>query len=186
MNPRCDAGSWSGRPLRGAGVRTRAGSRVLAAGGALAFWFACLPVGALAASPDWQAGAATVRDLMQGELRPAPAVPAPRPALASSGVRLTALYGTAGQLTAVLDVGGVRKEYRPGASLPYGGNGSATEYRLVRIVDTCVVLRRGTQGRLRTACYAPTSPVPRPSSHVGASPAMLAAPLPVDNAGVSP
>ena len=154
-------------------------------------YLALLPAVTLATPADWQAGATHVRELVQAELRgpvePAP-VSAARPAPAPP--RLVALYGTAGHYTVILDVDGVRKEYRPGASLPYGGQGGATEYRLVRLIDTCVVLRRGAQGRLRTACYVPQpAPVlaPAPGSPAAAAAGdVLSSPLPLAGAGGLP
>lgn len=85
------------------------------------------------------------------EVKPADRTPARAMA---DRIELIELYGHGDTLTAVLAVNGQRKEYRPGATLPYGGQGSRNEYRLVRIVDTCVVLRKGS-GPLRTACYQP-------------------------------
>jgi len=70
-------------------------------------------------------------------------------------VELAALYGTAGRYTAVVYVNGMRKEYRPGATLPYAGGGAAREYRLIRIVDSCVLLKRQNARQTRSACFNP-------------------------------
>lgn len=70
-------------------------------------------------------------------------------------VELAALYGTAGRFTAVVYVNGRRKEYRPGATLPYAGDGAAREYRLVRIVDSCVLLKKQNARQTRSACFNP-------------------------------
>lgn len=83
-----------------------------------------------------------------------PAAPAPARA-ARDRVELAALYGTAGRFTAVVYVNGQRKEYRPGATLPYAGDGAAREYRLVRIVDSCVLLKKQNARQARSACFNP-------------------------------
>ncbi len=96
-------------------------------------------------------------------------------------IKLVKLYGHSERLTVVLNVNGHRKEYRPGATLPYGGGGRHREYRLLRIVDTCVVLRKGN-GPTRTACYQPQSRDPHARTRNSARPAALsslAAPLPM-------
>ena len=105
--------------------------------------------------------------------------------VAPDRLELAALYGTTGRLTAVVYVNGVRKEYRPGATLPYAGKGSASEYRLIRIVDTCVLLKRRNARHTRSACFNPSSQPdavpPRSDSRVlaaGGEATSLAAPLP--------
>lgn len=132
--------------------------------------FALLAAPVCCASDAWHADTATVLELLRADAQRAmaslaPVLPAPQEATTAvaprqAQVRLAKLYGTAGQFTAVVYVDDVRKEYRPGASLPYGSRGGSAEYRLVRIVDTCVVLRRGGGGPIRTACFAPQ---PEPS-----------------------
>src|SRR5690606_25504498 len=110
------------------------------------------------ADPGWREQITSVLELMQQDARKArqaaglesPRTVAPERTAAAAvddRLQLTALYGSAGALTVVVHVNGARKEYRPGATLPYGGAGSRKEYRLERIVDTCVVLRKpGARG----------------------------------------
>lgn len=124
----------------------------------------------------WQDQTASVLELLQADTRRAllreggaatrEASPARPVAPAEDVLRLAALYGTADQVTAVLYVNGVRKEYRPGASLPYGGAGSAREYRLQRVLDSCVVLRKARASRVRSVCFEPVAePVPVALAH---------------------
>lgn len=117
--------------------------------------------------------------------RAAPVVAQPKPAPVRDTIRLVELFGAGDQLTAVVQVNGQRKEYKPGASLPYAGGGRRVEYRLLRIVDTCVVLQKG-KGAIRTACYEPQRAKPALSavsvgSQVPAATA-LSAPLPYTRA----
>lgn len=148
-----------------------------------------LPGGAAAtdqgkAGQAWEEQITSVLELMQHDARRAregagvvatgALVKSATPA-ADDRLQLAALYGSAGALTAIVYVNGVRKEYRPGASLPYGGAGSRREYRLERIVDTCVVLRKPGARSTRSACYQPeATPLPVAPSSVVA----LDAPLP--------
>nr|MBF0684621.1 hypothetical protein [Pseudomonas sp.] len=161
-----------------------------------------------ASSEAWHAHAESVLELLQADTRRAldnVAGRAPQAAgqMESSGrapvapdrvaadrvapdrLELAALYGTAGRLTAVVYVNGERKEYRPGATLPYAGKGAAGEYRLVRIVDTCVLLKRRNARQTRSACFNPASQpdaVPLHSDNrvlaAGSEAASLAMPLP--------
>lgn len=116
----------------------------------------------------WHANADSVLELLQADTRralenanlPARDSPAAEPAQATAvkradDIRLAALYGVDGNMTAVVYVNGVHKEYRPGAKLPYAGAGSAVEYRLLRIVDSCVVLQKKGSKRVRSACFQP-------------------------------
>lgn len=151
---------------------------------------------AVAQAPDaWHANAESVLELLQADTRRAWAATGlsnqSRPALSSAAaaqppdeLELAALYGTSGRLTAVVYVNGVRKEYRPGAKLPYAGAGGSREYRLLRIADTCVVLQK-TGRAARSVCFRTDMPEPgSPPSLAGSnalaaghSPA-LGAPLP--------
>lgn len=154
-------GGWRGALA----VRPRARGRAAVLG-----LLACGAVWAL--PPDqavWRDQTASVLELLKEDTRraleqegladrqrpadaPARAVPP-----AADTLRLAALYGTAGQLTAVLYVNGVRKEYRPGASLPYGGAGAVREYRLQRVLDSCVVVRKAGVARIRSVCFEPVA-----------------------------
>lgn len=163
--------------------RNRVGARRLARTCRAAVLIGGLCAGGAAAQPPsdvWPEHVGTVLELLQAETRRAiesvqprhatPGTPAAegtgRPARpAAAVIELAALYGTRDSLTAIVYVDGVRKAYRPGAALPYAGAGSAHEYRLVRIVDTCVVLRKGARGALRTACFQPGASAPRPAVH---------------------
>lgn len=79
---------------------------------------------------------------------------AARPALPSPPhLQLRGLFGTEPHYTVLLAVDGQLHTYRPGASLPLNGRGRRHDYRLVRVIDRCVVVRRGARGPLRTACY---------------------------------
>lgn len=167
----------------------------------LAAWTAtsaalALPGAAIASSEAWHAHAESVLELLQADTRRAlagmpgasgPAAPAARspvqPPKAPDRIELTALYGTDGKFTAVVHVNGVRKEYRPGATLPYAGNGAAREYRLVRIVDSCVLLKKQNQSRTRSACFNPTLqldavPVRQGNPAMAGAASSLNAPLP--------
>ncbi|GAA5233810.1 hypothetical protein FOZ76_07030 [Verticiella sediminum] len=116
----------------------------------------------------WHAEAQTVQALLQAERDRLPGAPhahagsaaqqAPARVLPGETLTLVELYGVGTQLTAVVLVDGVRKEYRPGASLPYGGRG-ASEYRLLGIVQGCALLRRGA-GAVRTVCHRPAPAAP--------------------------
>lgn len=98
------------------------------------------------------------------------------PERGAARLRLRGLYGIEPRFTVLLEVDGVIKLYRPGASLPINGEGAEHEFRLLRVQDRCVVLRWGT-ARPRTACYhnPPILPLPvgEPSWAEG-----LKAPLP--------
>lgn len=150
---------------------------------------------AMAQTQDaWHANAESVLELLQADTRRAwtatglssqsPPAPSSAAAQPPDELELAALYGTSGRLTAVVYVNGVRKEYRPGAKLPYAGAGGAREYRLLRIVDTCVVLQK-TGRAARSVCFRTDMPEPgSPPSLAGStalaaghSPA-LGAPLP--------
>lgn len=136
----------------------------------------------------WHEQAETVRALLRADAarvlaREAPAAPEPvEPGAAAAtapvapGLALVALYGVGRELTAIVEVDGVRKEYRPGASLPHGGAGAAREYRLIGLLDNCAVLRRG-QGRARSVCYRP-APEPGAPGARSAALAELGQPLP--------
>jgi hypothetical protein len=134
------------------------------------------PTCARASSEAWHAHAESVLELLQadtrraldslaaGRLQSATSTPASTPGVADGAaparaapdeLELAALYGTAGRFTAVVYVNGVRKEYRPGATLPYAGRGAAREYRLIRIVDSCVLLKRQNARQTRSACFNP-------------------------------
>ncbi len=169
-------------PTRGAS-RSRLGLALLALAGT--------PLPALALDADWQRGALTVRDLMQAELEPARAatlapMPMPMPAgplAAPAGqMRLTALYGTAGRWTAVLEIGGERKVYRPGASLPVGGQGAAAEYRLLGVRDGCVVLRRASHAP-QAVCFEPHDAHGMPAPGRAGAAGALSSPLPPEWGG---
>ena len=108
------------------------------------------------------------------------AAPAP---VAAPVPRLRGLYGIEPHYTVLLEVAGELKTYRPGASLPINGRSGSQEFRLVRVVDRCVVLRQGARGRLHTACYlGQPGPVRLGEQSVGVpgsgGPAELARPLP--------
>jgi len=134
------------------------------------------PAPVRASSEAWHAHADSVLELLQAETRRAldgmaagraqatTSTTAPAQAnqeavapdrVAPDQLELAALYGTAGRFTAVVYVNGMRKEYRPGATLPYAGGGAAREYRLVRIVDSCVLLKRQNARQTRSACFNP-------------------------------
>ncbi len=160
---------------------------------------AAAQVGASPPEHAWHANASSVLELLQADTRrafeglraaepPRDAAPA---APVNSGpkadrIELAALYGTAGRFTAVVYVNGVRKEYRPGAKLPYAGGGSASEYRLLRIVDSCVILQKAKAARVRSACFRPASEADTAPSLAGSTAlaagdpgAALNTPLPV-------
>lgn len=147
------------------------------------------PAPVRASSEAWHAHADSVLELLQAETRraldgmvadrPQATITAPAPAqgrqeatspdrVLPDRVELAALYGTAGRYTAVVYVNGMRKEYRPGATLPYAGGGAAREYRLIRIVDSCVLLKRQNARQTRSACFNPArqpDAVPPHSDH---------------------
>lgn len=154
----------------------RLDARVIRVSLATALSLSAAPPYAWASSEAWHAHAESVLELLQADTRRAlgsleagrPRDPASKPdttagaadrAAPAGGVpdqlELVALYGTAGRFTAVVHVNGVRKEYRPGATLPYAGGGAAREYRLVRIVDSCVLLKRQNARQTRSACFSP-------------------------------
>lgn len=156
-----------------------------------------------ASSEAWHAHAESVLELLQVDTRRAldnmaagrpPAADAtprlPEPPAGGAPVRaardrveLAALYGTDGKLTAVVYVNGQRKEYRPGATLPYAGEGASREYRLIRIVDSCVLLQRQNSRQTRSACFNPARhpdamPLQEGRTLAGGEEALLKAPLP--------
>lgn len=112
------------------------------------------------------------------------AVKPPEATPASPVLRLRGLYGTESRYTVLLEVNGEVKTYRPGATLPINGRGAGHEFRLVRVVDRCVVVRQGARGRLHTACYQrPLGGLglaaPRPAAASPGLPAGLSQPLPL-------
>ncbi|OVZ54353.1 hypothetical protein CDO44_26800 [Pigmentiphaga sp. NML080357] len=100
--------------------------------------------------------------------RGAPAAPARR----GDKLVLASVYGLRGALTAVVLVNGEPRVYRQGRDLPRGATSSNAEYRLQRIEDGCVYLRKGSAGE-RSACFDPSASLPRPP--VAGSP--VAAPI---------
>ncbi|MEK7945569.1 hypothetical protein WKR98_12495 [Pigmentiphaga sp. YJ18] len=114
----------------------------------------------------------TARALAAERARQAPVTKA-APAQARRGDRvvLTSLYGLKGALHAIVQVNGEPRLYRQGDELPRGATDAAREYRLQRIDDGCVYLRKGTA--VRSACILPSAP----GSRMAAEPPR-AAPMP--------
>lgn len=114
----------------------------------------------------------TARALAAERARQAPvAKPAAAPARRGDRVVLTSLYGTKGTLNAIVQVNGESRFYRQGDELPRGATDTAGEYRLQRIDDGCVYLRKGAS--VRSACILPSAP----GARVAAEPSS-AAPMP--------
>jgi len=121
----------------------------------------------------------TERALAAERARQAPAArAAPAPVRRSDRIDLSSLYGLKGALSAVVLVNGEPRFYRQGSELPRGALAAAQEYRLLRIDDGCVYLRKGTKER--SACFVRAEPGPAAPADRGA-PASLPAPamLPV-------
>ncbi|MBN9472541.1 MAG: hypothetical protein ABS43_16735 [Bordetella sp. SCN 67-23] len=99
----------------------------------------------------------TARALAAERARQAPvARPAPAQARRGDQVVLTSLYGLKGALNAIVQVNGEPRLYRQGDELPRGATDAAGEYRLQRIDDGCVYLRKGAS--VRSACILPSAP----------------------------
>lgn len=101
----------------------------------------------------------TERALAAERARHAPAArAAPAAVRRSDRVLLSSLYGLKGSLSAVVLVNDEPRLYRQGSELPRGTLAPAQEYRLLRIDDGCVYLRKGTAER--SACFAAAEPRP--------------------------
>ncbi len=129
------------------------------------------------ASGAWQQEASLVRDWMTEEsrrARPDTVEKSPAANGKAEGVapkrlppRVRAVYGTHPDYTIWLEVDGRLRHYRPGASLPLNARNDSREYRLVKVVDRCVVLRPVNGGRNHTVCYqASTAQNPLRSQHL--------------------
>ncbi|MDX3907347.1 MAG: hypothetical protein QHC78_16780 [Pigmentiphaga sp.] len=83
----------------------------------------------------------------------------PAPARRGDRLVLSSIHGLRGDLSAVVLVNGEAKLYRQGRDLPRGTVSPAHEYRLQRIDEDCVYLRKGRTGE-RSACFTPPQLVP--------------------------
>lgn len=110
----------------------------------------------------------TARALAAERARQAPAPrSAAAPARHGDKIVLTSLYGLSGGLNAVVLVNGESRLYRQGSELPRGTTHPGREYRLQRIDDGCVYLKKGAEER--SACIPPAVPMPAAAAGAGSA-----------------
>jgi len=90
---------------------------------------------------------------------------------------LSAVYGLRGALTVVVLVNGEPKVYRQGRDLPFGATSASSDYRLHRIEEGCIYLRKGAVQR--SACFDPSASLPSPPGLAPPVPTPAQAPPPM-------